>query len=199
MPRSDSPPRLTAEVLEALDRAAPRPLSIREIARRIGLERWDRREMERILKGAAALGQISRVGKGRWRAVAEAEATRRSPGKTQRGAAAMVIEGRYTRARGGFGFVSTSGEDRERLGGDVFLPRGNESDALHGDLVRVEVRRWNASAGRATGQVREVLERVNLHVLGRVESVFRRGRSGGLRFRVVPLDNRLPIVEIAGG
>ena len=111
----------------------------------------------------------------------------------------MYVEGRYTRARGGFGFVATAGEDRERLGGDVFVPRGRERDALHGDLVRVSVRRWDPSAGRSTGSVEEVLDVANRVILGRVESVFVRRRGGAPGYRVVPHDERLPVVEVEGG
>ena len=109
------------------------------------------------------------------------------------------MQGRYSRARAGFGFVATTGEDREKIGGDVFVPRGGEAGALHGDKVRVEVRRFDPETGRSTGQIVAVLEQANQHILGRVESVFRRDGSGAPKFRVVPHDDRLPMLEIVGG
>lgn len=190
-------------LLAVLDRVAPRPLSVRDLARQLGLDRYDRREIEDVLRRAVAQGRIARVGKGRWRALVPAAGKRGAAGRTRaprrRGEGPLFVEGRYTRARGGFGFVATVGEDRERLGGDVFVPRGRERDALHGDLVRVSVRRWDPSAGRATGTVEEVLDAANRVVLGRVESVFVRRRGGAPRYRVVPHDERLPVVEVEGG
>jgi ribonuclease R len=177
---------------------------MKEMARHLGLERWDRREFESVLTKATVQGKLTRIGKNRWRAATAVarkrvprrrSRTRSEPGSTE----PMVMEGRYSRARAGFGFVATTGDDREKIGGDVFVPRGGEAGALHGDKVRVEVRRFDPETGRSTGQVVDVLEQANQHILGRVESVIRRDGSGAPKFRVVPHDDRLPILEIIGG
>jgi ribonuclease R len=195
--RRDKPENLTRDLLDILDRSAPQPLSVKEIARRLGQKPYDRRVLESLLKRAADAGKVARVGKGRWRATSEPASRPAAP--RRRGQGPMVVEGRYSRARGGFGFVATVGEDRERIGGDVFIPRGREADALHSDTVRAEVRRWDASAGRSSGEVVEVVTRANTQILGRVEAVFRRGRGAAPRFCVVPHDERLPIIEVVGG
>jgi len=202
--RRKNPSNLAQDLQKVLTREAPRALSVKEIARHLGLEHWDRREFEAVLSQETAQGRLTRVGKSRWRSAAEV-ARKRAPRRRHRlrddapSSEPMVMEGRYTRARGGFGFVATSGVDREKLGGDVFVPRGGEAAALHGDRVRVEVRRFDPETGRSTGQVVAVLEQANQHILGRVESVFRRDGTGAPRFRVVPHDDRLPILEIVGG
>ncbi|MFP6665106.1 MAG: ribonuclease R [Deltaproteobacteria bacterium] len=197
MARRDKSENSNHTLLDILERAAPKPLSIKEIARRMGPKPYDRRALEELLGRAAETGKVARVGKGRWRATAEPG--RRSATPRRRGQGPMVVEGRYTRARGGFGFVATLGEDREKIGGDVFIPRGREADALHGDTVTAEVRRWDAAAGRSSGEVVGVVTRAHTQILGRVEAVMRRGRGAAPRFCVVPHDERLPTVEVVGG
>ena len=204
MAHPKNPQKLAEDLQRILEREAPRSLTMKEMARQLGIDGWDRKEFESVLKQAAGQGRVTRVGKSRWRGateVARKRAPRRRgrPRPTDQVAGPMVMEGRYSRARGGFGFVATTGEDREKIGGDVFVPRGGESDALHGDKVRVEVRRFDPETSRSTGQVVAVLEQVNQHILGRLESVIRRDGRGEPKFRVLPHDDRLPILEIVGG
>ncbi|MDG2008196.1 MAG: ribonuclease R [Candidatus Binatia bacterium] len=204
MARSKTPRNLSEDLQNVLAREAPRSLTMKEMARQLGMDRWDRREFESILAKAAVQGKLTRIGKNRWRAATEVARKRvprrRSRSRSETGSSEpMVMQGRYSRARAGFGFVATTGEDREKIGGDVFVPRGGEAGALHGDKVRVEVRRFDPETGRSTGQIVAVLEQANQHILGRVESVFRRDGSGAPKFRVVPHDDRLPMLEIVGG
>ena len=204
MARPKYPSNLAEDLQKVLLREAPRALTVKEIARQLALDHWDKREFEEVLTQETAQGRLTRVGKSRWRAATEVARKRTPRRRTRvrddsRRTEPMVMEGRYSRARGGFGFVATSGADREKIGGDVFVPRGGEASALHGDRVRVEVRRFDPESGRSTGQVVAVLEEANQHILGRVESVFRRDGSGAPRFRVVPHDDRLPVIEIVGG
>ena len=57
---------LRERLLELLERVAPRPLSIPELARRLELERYDHRGLARLLDAQVALRKLRRVGKTRY-------------------------------------------------------------------------------------------------------------------------------------
>ena len=83
--------------------------------------------------------------------------------------------GTLTRHRDGFGFVARL----DRKGEDVFLPPGEATRALDGDVVRVEV--VPGRGGRSAGRLLEVVERRRRFFIG----TYRPGRRGAA---VVPND-----------
>src|SRR5262245_2817541 len=139
------------DLLRILEDASPRSLTVREIAARLELERWDPRAIARQLDEQVESGPLQRVGKTRYRFAHEVIEKRARPRGARRTPSEVV--GRYTRVRGGFGFVATAGPDAEALGGDVLIPRGREGQALHGDRVRVRIVRYDARMRRASGRV----------------------------------------------
>ena len=68
-PRASDPPAVA--MLAVLERAAPRPLSLREIAERLGLERFDPRLLQAGLDVQVAERRLRRIGKNRYQWLAE--------------------------------------------------------------------------------------------------------------------------------
>ncbi|MEY4950298.1 MAG: exoribonuclease [Pseudomonadota bacterium] len=68
-PRASEPPAVA--MLAVLERAAPRPLSLREIAERLGLERFDPRLLQAGLDVQVAERRLRRIGKNRYQWLAE--------------------------------------------------------------------------------------------------------------------------------
>lgn len=269
----DAPsPTALRQVLEGV---APRPLTVREIAQRLGLDRFDPRAIEGALAAQVDDRRVRRVGKTRWQWIVERVERDRGPGRPgrdgprppgghdqpgrpdrgreatrgfaprgpagdrraaapsgprsgrpwqerreergdgrARGPSLLEVVGRYTRTRGGFGFVAPEGAARERLGADVFVPEGEEGEALHGDRVRVEVLRHDPVSRRAAGRVLGVVESGIDRIVGVLEAARphapasagrgarrapRPGPAASRRFWLVPQSDLLPLVEIAGG
>lgn len=181
-------------MVAVLERAAPRSLTVKEIAERMGLERYDRRAMRAQLDRQADARRLHRVGKTRYRFAREVVEQRARPTRSRRGPAEVV--GRYTRVRAGYGFVEVEGVETP----DVMIPRGREGDALHGDRVRVQVLRRDHRSGRASGRVFAVVERAHTEILGTLQWVAGpRWRSIPAAWRLLPFSEVLPAIEIAGG
>ena len=96
-------------------------------------------------------------------------------GKRQGGGRSDGVLGTLTRHRDGFGFVARL----DRAGEDIFLPPGEATRALDGDVVRVEV--VAGRGGRSAGRLLEVVERRRRFLIG----TYRAGRRGA---GVVPND-----------
>ncbi|MBM4268929.1 MAG: ribonuclease R, partial [Deltaproteobacteria bacterium] len=201
MPSSPRDEVATEELLRILEGASPRSLTVREIATRLELERWDPRAMAKQLEEQVQKGPLQRVGKTRWRYATEVVEKRAR--KTSSRRAPNEIVGRFVRVRTGIGFVTPSGEAAEALGGDVLIPRGREGHALHGDRVRVQIARFDARSRRASGRVVGVVERATERLLGKLELLEgARWRSIPAGWRLVPFSDRMPFVEVsetAGG
>jgi ribonuclease R len=191
-------------LLSAL-RAAGRPAGVSELLQRAGLHDSDQTDAKRILRDLVKDGVATREGK-RY-AVAEAAPARPAAGGPGRagspsggrgagggsggrgGGAGGVSGGRgggdggrgggvlgtLTRHRDGFGFVARL----DRSGEDIFLPPGEATRALDGDVVRVEV--VAGRGGRSAGRLLEVVERRRRFLIG----TYRAGRRGA---SVTPTD-----------
>jgi ribonuclease R len=170
----------TSALVGALEKRAPRPLTIAELARFLRLEHYDRRAMQAVLEAEVEARRVRRIGKTRYQWLPPAQ--RRAP----RAPSAKRLEGRYARVRGGFGFVEIPGRAR-----DVLIPQGEEGGAMHGDRVVVEMVRGDQRGRRATGRVTAVVERAREFVVGTLE---RHGR----RWLLMPEDELLPPVELLG-
>jgi ribonuclease R len=176
--------------LAVLEAAAPRPLTLAEISRRAGEESFDRRAMRRSLDELVAGGRLRRIGPTRYQWRADPPVTR-STRRTTPLRGGPYAEGRYTRARGGFGFVAAMGT--RGLRGDILIPRGREGSALHGDRVRVQYSR--RAGGRTSGRVVEVVERAHERLVGTLE---RRADRRAPKWWLVPESEQLPVIEIVG-
>jgi ribonuclease R len=88
------------------------------------------------------------------------------------------VVGTLTRHRDGFGFVARLDRDGE----DVFLPPGEATRALDGDLVRVEI--VPGRNGRSAGKLLEVVERRRRFLIGAYQ-------ARGPHSFVVPVDPSL--------
>lgn len=179
---------LSGPWLAVIEAAAPRPLTIAEIARRAGEDRFDRRAMKRALDELVGAGRLRRIGPTRYQWRTDPPVERSARKKPLR--AGPFLEGRYTRVRGGFGFVPAAGA--LGLSGDVLVPRDKEGTAWHGDRVRLQVSR--RGRGRATGRVVEVIERANERIVGLLD---RREDRRGTRWWLVPESEHLPVIALA--
>ena len=194
-----SPPNTSeaAAFLTLLEERAPRPLSIQEMARLLGLPRYDRRRIRAALEAGTATHKLRRIGKTRYQWIRDFErssgegsraAGERKGRRSQRGAGERV-EGHYSRVRAGYGFVEVLGRAADRFPRDILIPAGMEGEALHGDRVEVEIVRRDPRLRRVVGRVSAVTGAVHEHVIGTLE----RDRT---RWRLVPESHLLPPVEL---
>jgi ribonuclease R len=142
-----------------------KPVGVREIVRRLGLESEGRRELKGVLRGMIADGEVVKVRGAR-------------VGLPSR---MNLVVGRLTCNAGGFGFVVP--EKKAPREADVYVSAVNMKEALHGDRVVARVERTTAKG--AEGRIIRILERATQRIVGRYESD---GRFGG---HVIPFDRRL--------
>ncbi len=170
-------------------------MTIAQIADELGLERYDRRAVKAVLEEKVEARHLQRVGKTRYRW--EPREVRPGGGKAGTDGGRVRprgggIEGRYSRARAGFGFVEVQGDAARRFQRDVFIPAGMEGAALHGDRVEIEIDSLDARDRRASGRVVRVVAAARERIIGTLQSYLR-------GWRLLPSDELLPIVDIVGG
>lgn len=188
----------TDALLALLEQRAPRPLSIQEMARLLGLEHYDRKQLRAALEAEVASRRLRRIGKTRYQWVRDVEsrpartAAHRRPAARRARARGRAIEGHYARVRAGYGFVEALGAAADRFPRDILIPAGMEGAALHGDRVEVEIIRRDERARRYVGRVTAVTGSVHAQLIGALE----RTRSG---WRLLPDSELLPTVDIIGG
>ncbi len=139
-----------------------RPLLLREILRRLGLQKEQRHQAREVLKDLAESGKVVRIRGNRYGL----------PSKMN------LVVGRVKAHPEGYGFVIPEAEGEE----DIFISPRNLKEAMHGDRVvaRIEsVRR----KGRE-GSVIRILERKTRHVVGK----FMRAKNYSY---VLPEDERI--------
>jgi ribonuclease R len=155
---------LREQVLEVLARDG-KPVSVRELIRRLGLSGEARRGLKQTLRELIDQGEVVKI-----RGVRIGLPSRMN-----------LVVGRLHCNPGGFGFVVP-----ERAGdrhADVYVSAVNMKEALHGDRVVVRVERRSPKGPE--GRIIRVLERTLQRMVGRYESD---GRFGG---HVVPFDRRV--------
>ncbi|HEY8514421.1 MAG TPA: ribonuclease R [Candidatus Binatia bacterium] len=213
--------RLLEELVAALESAAPRPLSVNDLARRLELERYDRRGLVRLLEGEVERGRLRRVGKTRYqflRPIDVQRVARRTDGaardaRSRRQSALRLrhhakVEGRYSRTRSGYGFVAVLGEEGRDYPSDIFIPAGDEGEAMHGDVVEARIVRRTRGGprggDRVVGEIVRVVRRAAQLVVGEL----RRSRmprlpgTGGRRslpWVLLPDSDVLPVFAVEGG
>ncbi|HWP65912.1 MAG TPA: VacB/RNase II family 3'-5' exoribonuclease [Candidatus Limnocylindria bacterium] len=187
--------------LSLLEARAPRPFTVQEMAARLGLHRYDRGRLERALDAHVRSGRLRRIGKRRyqWKRERERGERPRERGEPRReGEHARAprpggrrVTGRYSRAAAGFGFVEVLGEEARHFPRDIFIARGREGAAMHGDHVEVEIGRRDRRGERTAGRVVAVTAQRNERLVGRIERV----PDGWI---VIPASELLPPVRLAG-
>ncbi len=202
--RPTAEPEVTPTQVVAHLAAVSKPASIREIAHALGLKHSGRRFLPRVIQQLEREGEIEEQGN-RYRlagrrttkpAAAVAESAHAQSGtrehrdektelraKTPRRAHdPNLIAGRMVAHRDGYGFVVPD-KPIPSVEGDLFIPRDNMNDAMHGDrvLARIVHRRPD---GRAEGRVVQIVEREHPTIVG----LFRYGPHGN---HVLPYDIRI--------
>ena len=99
-----------------------------------------------------------------------------------------LVAGRLTMHRDGFGFVipdqkSLSGALKAKLTGDIFIPPHLIGNAMHGDLVLVDIANIRPD-GRAEGRIVRPVHRAHPTVVG----IFHYGSRGNY---VKPIDSKI--------
>jgi ribonuclease R len=156
---------LRDRVLDLLNRDG-RPVSVREIVRRLDLHtRDERREIKVLLRKLIEEGEVVKIRGARI-------------GLPSR---MNLVVGRLTCNPAGFGFVVPEGRRSDQP--DVYVSAVNLKEALHGDRVVVRVERSTPKGPE--GRIIRILERGLQRIVGRYESD---GRFGG---HVVPFDRRV--------
>ena len=142
-----------------------KPVSVRDLVRRLGLAAEARRELTAILRRLLEDGELVKI-----------RGTRIGlPSRMN------LVVGRLTCNPAGFGFVVP--ESRRPGQSDVYVASANLKEALHGDRVVARVERTTPKGPE--GRIIRVLERGLQRIVGRYE---KDGRFGG---HVVPFDRRV--------
>ena len=164
-------PDLSTEEILQLMREDDRPLLLREILRRLSLQKEQRQKARGLLRDLAEEGRVVRIRGNRYGL----------PSKMN------LIVGRIKTHPDGYGFVIPEAEGDE----DIFISPRNLKEAMHGDRVvaRIESIRKKGKEG----SIIRILERKTRKVVGR----FLRGKNYSY---VLPEDERiLPEVFIPEG
>ena len=183
------------QAVELLERRAPRPLTVPEMARMLSVDRFDARAVRARLDLEVHRKRLRAIGKTRyqWRRDDDRPRTRRGDARPRATAKTGVrVDGHYARVRAGYGFVTALGRAAERFPRDILIPNGDEGGALHGDRVIAEITGRDPRRRRTTGRIVEVTSSVHDRMVGVLEPSYR----GWL---LVPDSELLPPVEIIGG
>jgi ribonuclease R len=138
---------------------------VRDLVRRLGLDKRSRSELTDLLRRLTADGEVVQIRGGR-------------VGLPSR---MNLVVGRLTCNPAGYGFVVP--ETAKGRGDDVYVSAVNMKEALHGDRVVARIERRTPKGPE--GRIIRVLERGLQRIVGRYEDD---GRFGG---HVVPFDKRV--------
>jgi ribonuclease R len=142
-----------------------KPVSVRELVRRLGIDKEARHELKPVLRRLLEDGEAVKV-----------RGTRLGlPSRMN------LLVGRLVCNPAGYGFVQP--ENRQKGQSDVYVSSFNIKEALHGDRVVVRIERSTPKGPE--GRIIRVLERGLTRLVGRYEDD---GRGGG---HVVPFDRRV--------
>lgn len=178
--------------IDLLKERSPRPLTINEMNKLLGIGSFDKKAIRRALEAAAEAGRLRRIGKSRYQWMPAEKTRGQEPKKRRQSSGAEKVEGIYARVRAGFGFVDVLGAQAERYRRDILIPERMEGPALHGDRVEVEIVRREKRGDRVVGRITQVLDTPHDQVIGILENY-----GGG--WRIFPQNELLPPVLIEGG
>src|ERR1700676_4520359 len=162
-------------ILKHIARQPKGTAGFKQLVRELGLHGAERRELDERLQKLVACGALIRSDSDRY-AVPQAAAYKN------------LVAGRLTMHRDGFGFVipdtkSLSPALRARLTGDIFIAPHLIGNAMHGDLVLVDVMNVRPD-GRAEGRIVRPVMRAHPTVVG----TFHYGRQHSY---VTPIDSKI--------
>ncbi len=165
-----------ATILKHIARQPRHQAGYKQLLRELGLHGHERRELTEHLQKLVKTGALIAVDSDHY-ALPQAAAADKN-----------LVAGRLTMHRDGFGFVipdakSLSPALRSKLTGDIFIPPHQIGNAMHGDLVLVDIANVRPD-GRADGRIVRPVHRANATVVG----IFHYGSS---RNYVTPLDSKI--------
>ena len=164
-----------AAILKHIARQPKRQAGYKQLVRELGLHGAERRELEQHLQKMVRSGSLIAVDSDRYQL-------------PQAAADKNLVAGRLTMHRDGFGFVipdqkSLSGALKAKLTGDIFIPPHLIGNAMHGDLVLVDIANIRPD-GRAEGRIVRPVHRAHPTVVG----IFHYGSRGNY---VKPIDSKI--------
>src|SRR5450755_451438 len=170
-----SPMLPESTILKHIAKQPKRAAGCKQLVRELGMRGDERRELDSLLQKMVARGTLISVDSDRY-ALPVAAADKN------------LVAGRLTMHRDGFGFVipdakSLSPALRARLTGDIFIPPHLMGNAMHGDLVLVDIANVRPD-GRAEGRIVRPVRRAHPTVVG----TFHRGSRGNY---VTPMDAKI--------
>ena len=162
-------------ILKHIARQSKRQAGYKQLVRELGLHGDERRELNDHLHKLVKSGALIPVDSDRY-ALPQAAADQN------------LVAGRLTMHRDGFGFVipdakSLSPALKSKLAGDIFMPRHQIGNAMHGDLVLVDIQNVRPD-GRAEGRIVRPVNRAHPTVVG----IF---HYGSRRNYVTPIDTKI--------
>jgi ribonuclease R len=162
-------------ILKHIARQPKRAAGFKQLVRELGLHGNERRELDSLLQKMVARGTLLSVDSDRYALPAAAGDKN-------------LVAGRLTMHRDGFGFVipdakSLSPALNAKLTGDIFIAPHLIGNAMHGDLVLVDISNVRPD-GRAEGRIVRPVMRAHLTVVG----IFHYGSRGGY---VRPIDSKI--------
>ena len=162
-------------ILQHIARQPKRQAGYKQLVRELGLHGDERRQLNDQLRKLVKSGQLLPIDSDRYQL-------------PQAAAGNNLIAGRLTMHRDGFGFVipdpkSLSAQFKSQLAGDVFIPPHQIGNAMHGDLVLVDITNIRTD-GRAEGRIVRPINRAHPTVVG----IF---HYGSRRNYVAPIDTKI--------
>jgi ribonuclease R len=162
-------------ILKHIAKQAKHAAGFKQLVRELGLRGDERRELDSLLQKMVARGTLIRSESDRYSLPAAS-------------ADKNLVPGRLSMHRDGFGFVipdakSLSPSLKARLTGDIFIAPNLIGNAMHGDLVLVDISNVRPD-GRAEGRIVRPVMRAHPTVVG----IFHYGSRGGY---VRPIDSKI--------
>jgi ribonuclease R len=162
-------------ILNHIARQPKRQAGYKQLVRELGLHGEERRELNAHLQKLVKTGALIPIDSDRYQL-------------PQAAADKNLLAGRLTMHRDGFGFVipdpkSLAPTLRSKLAGDIFIPPHQVGNAMHGDLVLVDIQNIRPD-GRAEGRIVRPINRAHPTVVG----IF---HYGSRRNYVTPIDTKI--------
>jgi ribonuclease R len=162
-------------ILKHIARQPKRAAGFKQLVRELGLHGDERRELDSALQKMVARGTLIQGESDRYSLPTAA-------------ADKNLVAGRLTMHRDGFGFVIPDSKSlapalKARLMGDIFIAPHLIGNAMHGDLVLVDISNVRPD-GRAEGRIVRPVMRAHPTVVG----IFHYGSRGGY---VRPIDSKI--------
>src|SRR5579862_6268892 len=151
-----SPMLSDATILQHIARQSKRQAGYKQLVRELGLHGDERRQLTDHLQKLVKRGALIPVDSDRY-ALPQAAADKN------------LVAGRLTMHRDGFGFVipdaKSLGQLKSKLAVDIFIPPHQIGNAMHGDLVLVDIMNVRPD-GRAEGRIVRPVNRAHQTVVG---------------------------------